>query len=162
MRPVARVRDLLVLGPLDDLADRQVERRGERVVALVVAGHRHDRAGPVLHEHVVGDVHRDLLAVDRVGHGAAEEDAGLGPVGVAALLVGLVGGVVDVVADLVELRSALGQAQHVGVLGRHDEERRAEQRVRARREDRVVRAERAQRNVTSRPPSARSSCAASS
>jgi hypothetical protein len=33
---------------------------------------------------------------------------------------------------------ALGQPQHVGVLGRHDEEGRAEQRVRPRGEDRVV------------------------
>jgi hypothetical protein len=44
-RPVAGVRDLLALRALDDLADRQVERRRERVVALVVAGHGHDRAG---------------------------------------------------------------------------------------------------------------------
>ena len=49
----------------------QLERAGELVVALVVRGHGHDRPGPVLHQHVVGDEHRDLLAVDRVGDRAA-------------------------------------------------------------------------------------------
>ena len=68
---------LLGVGRLDDLADRQVERLGEVEVALVVRGHGHDRAGAVLHQHVVGDEDRDLLAVDGVGDGAAEGDPGL-------------------------------------------------------------------------------------
>jgi hypothetical protein len=41
------------VGALDDAADRQVEGLREGEVALVVAGHRHDRARPVLHQHVV-------------------------------------------------------------------------------------------------------------
>ena len=40
--------------------DRQVERLGELPVALVLAGHRHDRAGAVAGQHVVGDEDRDL------------------------------------------------------------------------------------------------------
>ena len=40
-----------------DLDDGQVERLGELAVALVVRRHGHDRAGAVLHQHVVGDVH---------------------------------------------------------------------------------------------------------
>ena len=106
-----------------------------------MGGHRHDRAGAVLHQHVVGDVHRDLLAVDRVGDGAPERHAGLRLLGVAALLVGLVQRVVDVLAHGLLVLGPLGQAQHVGVLGRHHEEGRAEQRVGAGREDGVVDAE---------------------
>ena len=83
-------------GRLDDAADRQVEGAGEVVVALVVGGNGHHRARAVLHQHVVGDVHGDLLAVDRVGDGAAERDARLRLVGVAALLGRLVQRVVDV------------------------------------------------------------------
>ena len=40
----------------------------ELVVALVVRGHGHDRAGAVLHQHVVGDPDRDRLAVDGIDH----------------------------------------------------------------------------------------------
>ena len=39
--------------------DRQAVRLGEVPVPLVLAGHRHDRAGAVPHQHVVGDEHRD-------------------------------------------------------------------------------------------------------
>ena len=57
--------------------DRQVEDLGELPVPLVLAGHRHDRAGAVAGQHVVGDEDRDLRAVDRVGGERADEDAGL-------------------------------------------------------------------------------------
>ena len=43
---------------VDHLADRKVERLRELAVALVVGRDGHDRAGPVLHQHVVGDVDR--------------------------------------------------------------------------------------------------------
>ena len=66
----------VVLGR-DDAPDRQAVGRGEGEVALVVAGHGHDRAGAVVHQHVVGHPDRDLLAVDRVDDVAAGEDAGL-------------------------------------------------------------------------------------
>ena len=57
--------------------DRQPECPREFEVALVVAGHRHDRAGAVAHQHVVGDEDRDPLAVDRVDRVRAGEHAGL-------------------------------------------------------------------------------------
>jgi hypothetical protein len=43
---------------LDDDAHGQVVGAREVEVALVVGGHRHDRAGAVVHEHVVGGVDR--------------------------------------------------------------------------------------------------------
>ena len=100
--------------------------------------HRHDRAGAVLHQHVVRHVHRDLLAVDGVGDGAAQRHARLRLVGGATLLVGLGERVVDVLAHRLLVLGALGEAQHVGVLGRHHKEGRAEQRVGAGREHGVV------------------------
>ena len=65
------------VGRLHGADDRQVEDLGELPVALVLAGHRHDRAGAVADQHVVGDEDRDLLAVDRVDRERAGEDAGL-------------------------------------------------------------------------------------
>ena len=135
-RAVARVGQLVAA--FDDAADRQVELRGEVEVALVVAGDGHDRARAVLHQHVVGDVHRDPLAVDRVDDRAAQRHAGLRALGVGAVLAALGQHVVDVVAHGLLVLGAGGQAQDVGVLGRHHEERRAEQRVRAGGEDGVV------------------------
>ena len=116
----------------------QLEGARERVVALVVGGHRHDRARAVLHQHVVGDVHRYLLAVDGVGDGPPERHARLGLLGVAAFLVGLGERVVDVLAHRLLVLGPAGESHHVGVLGRHHEERRAEQRVRAGGEHGVV------------------------
>ena len=55
----------------------QGEDLGELVVALVVSGNRHDRAGAVAGEHVISDEHRHLLAVDRVGGVGTEEHARL-------------------------------------------------------------------------------------
>ena len=135
-RSVAAVGKLLAA--FDHTADGKLVGLREGEVALVVRRNGHDRAGAVLHQHVVGDVHRQRLAVDGVGDGAPERHARLRLAGVAAQL--LVGGqrAVDVVGDCVLLTRPLRQAQDVGVLGRHDEERRTEQRVRPRREHRVV------------------------
>ena len=69
--------EVVVVGGLHGADDRQVEGLGEVPVALVLAGHRHDRAGAVAHQHVVGDEHRDAGAGDRVGRPAAGEDTGL-------------------------------------------------------------------------------------
>jgi hypothetical protein len=90
----------------DDWADRQVESLRERVIAVVVGRDGHESAGAVLHQHVVGDEHRDLLAVGGVGHGAAEGDAGLLAPLVAALGRRLPGGCVDVLAHLRLVRGA--------------------------------------------------------
>ena len=67
----------LVHARRDHPDDRQVERLGELEVALVVAGHGHDRAGAVAHQHVVGDPDRDRLAVDGIDRVGAGEHAGL-------------------------------------------------------------------------------------
>ena len=53
------------VGGRDHLDDGHAELLGEREVALVVRRHRHDGAGAVGRQHVVGDPDRDLLAVDR-------------------------------------------------------------------------------------------------
>ena len=120
--------DLAVRRP-HDLADREVERRREVEVALVVRGHGHDRARPVVGEHVVGDVHGQPLAVHGVDRVQAGEDAGL--LGRRRALRGLLrGGATNVVADVVRVDS-----RDELVLGREHEERRAVQRVRPRRED---------------------------
>ena len=118
--------------------DREVERLREVVVALVVRRHGHDRAGPVLHQHVVRDEHRDLLAGDRVRHRAPERHAGLRLVDVATQLGGFGDRCVDVLVNLLLVLGALGELEHVGVLGGHHEERGAEQRVRPGGEHRVV------------------------
>ena len=61
----------------DDPDDRQIERRRELEVALVVAGNGHDRAGSVLHQHVVGDPDRDGLLRRGIDGERAGEDARL-------------------------------------------------------------------------------------
>ena len=62
---------------LDGVDDRQAELDGEIVIALVAARHCHDRAGAVVHEHVVGGEQRQLSAGDRVDGVQAGEQAGL-------------------------------------------------------------------------------------
>ena len=67
----------LAVGRRDDRLDRQAVPLRERVVALVVGGHGHDRAGAVVDQHVVGDPDRDPCAVRRVRREPAGEDARL-------------------------------------------------------------------------------------
>ena len=61
----------------DHLADRQSEHRRELMVAGVVGRDRHDRAGAVAHEDVVGDEDRNLLSVHGIDGEAAGEDTRL-------------------------------------------------------------------------------------
>ena len=147
----ARVR----LGPVDLLRHRAQNRRGDRVdllggnddgddrqavlaceleVALVAAGNRHDGAGAVVHEHVVGDPDRDQPAVDRVLDVAARERAVLGALPYLPLDGGLACGAGDDLVDGVGIRRARDQPSDERMLGREQEERAAEQRVGARRE----------------------------
>ena len=118
----------------DDHPHRQAERPGEVQVALVVRGHRHDRAGAVVGQHVVGGLDRDSLAVDRVDRVHAQEDAGLLPVGRLPLDVGQL-------PHLRQVRLELGPLLVGAQLGGQrrvrgdDEERRAVQRVGPGRED---------------------------
>ena len=72
------------------LDDGQAELRGELVVAHVVAGDCHDRAGAVAHQHVVADEDGDLGAAQRVHREGAQEDARL-LLALLALQIGLGG-----------------------------------------------------------------------
>ena len=164
---VTRVREPFVVLRLvgvaarDHAPDGQIERTSEVVVALVVAGHGHDRAGAVLHEHVVGDEHRDLLAVDGVGDRAPQRDACLLALLRPTLLWRPAGRLVHVVAHRRLVLGARREALHVRVLGSKDEEGGAEEGVGAGGEDGEVDA---QRPRSGRRPrrrvSGRSSCAA--
>ena len=118
---------------VDHRHDRQLERIGELPVALVVRGHGHDRAGAVLHQHVVGDPDRDPLAVDRVGREAASEDTGLLARPPGRRSAGARNARVRL--DLIGALGALDQPADERALGREHEERRAEQRVGPSRED---------------------------
>ncbi len=108
--PVAGIeRRLEVMGhepfvgwPLDRRDVEPVDGR-ELEVALVAAGHRHDRSGAVAHQHVVGDPNRDVLAGGRVGRVRSGEHARLG-----TLLVEPLG--------LLERRRGLAVLDHLGGL----------------------------------------------
>ena len=117
-----------------DAPDRQAELRSRTEVALVVGGHGHDRARAVAGQHVVGDEDRDPLAVDRVDRVGAERDAGLLAVGREALDLGPAARLVTY-ASTSARRSGWVSRSTSGMLRRQDHERRAEQRVRPRRED---------------------------
>ena len=137
MRDVGHVVVDRAVGGLDDRNHRQVEPLREGVVALVVGGDGHDRAGAVVHQDVVGDPDRDPRLVDRVRREEAGEDTRL--LGRGSALLALAGGrVLRVLAELVPVRRALREALDQRVLGREDEEGRAEERVGPRREDRDV------------------------
>jgi len=116
---VRRVRDRLAVPVVglrrDDRPDLDAHLRRERVVALVVRGHRHQRARPHVREDEVGDEDGDLLARGRVRGG----QAGLDAVRLVALGVGLV---VDELVDRVVLG---GQLLADRVVRGEREERRA-------------------------------------
>ena len=61
----------------DHAGDRQAVFSGEFEVALVVARHRHDRAGAVIHQHEIGDVDGQVCAGERVLGGDAGVEAEL-------------------------------------------------------------------------------------
>ena len=67
----------VLFGARHHTADLQIHGLGEVEVALVVAGHGHDRTGAVLHEYVVGDPDGDGQARGRVQAVPAREYAGL-------------------------------------------------------------------------------------
>ena len=102
-----------------------------------MARHGHDRAGSVLHQHVVGDENRNLLAAYRVCDCATQCDAGLLAFGGAAQFGAARERLLDVVADRLLVPGSLSKPQHVRVFGGEHEEGRAEECVGPRREDRV-------------------------
>ena len=136
-------------GRLHRAHDRQVEDLGELPVALVLARHGHDRPGAVAHQHVVGDADRDRLIGDRVGRVGAGEHAGLLRVSTWRSTSVERPRCAAVLRDGVERRrrsarpaggvpsghAARRQLVDQRMLGRKHHERRAEQRVGARRED---------------------------
>ena len=161
-RSVADVRlTVEVVGRLHGADDRQLVGLRELPVALVLAGHRHDRAGAVAHQHVVGDEDGDALVVHGVDDEAAGEHARLVARVGLALEIALLGGelavavhgvgrragdpehalpVVDRVAlpvdeDLVARPLEGDDLVDERMLGREHHERGAEDRVGARRED---------------------------
>ncbi len=123
---------------VDDHPDGQVEGAREVEVALVVRRHGHDRTVTVVGQHVVGGPDRQLLAVDRVDRVVAQEHARLGAVGRLTLDVGRTLHLREVGLELLAHLGIGGCRELAGQfgLGRHDEERRAVQRVGAGREDR--------------------------
>ncbi len=90
--------------------------------------------GAVAHEDVVGDPDRDLLAGHRVRDRAPRVDSGLVLV-LRPVLLGARGVVAHVVEHLGLALRARHERRDQRVLGRQDEERRAEERVGARGED---------------------------
>ncbi len=107
----------LAVGRDDDGLDGQLEALRERVVALVVGGHGHDRAGAVLHEHVVGDPDREPVVVDRVRDEAPGGDAGLLLLGVGALGSRAACRVAHVVQHLLLVRRPLARRRTSGCSG---------------------------------------------
>jgi hypothetical protein len=103
-------------------------------IALIMRRHGHDRSGAVAHHDVVGDPHGDLLAVDRIGRGAAGEDAALFLRQVGALEVGLRGARLAIRFDGVLLLRGHDLVDE-RMLGREDHVGRAEEGVGPRRED---------------------------
>jgi hypothetical protein len=113
----------------DDHADRQRVLLREFPVALVVARHRHDRAGAVAHQHEVGDVDRQRFARDRMQRAQAGVHAALllrfeFGLGNAALL--------QFLDEGLQRGIGRGRALRERVLGGDAHERHAHQRVRAR------------------------------
>ncbi len=118
----------------DDADDRQTEDLGELEVALVVTGDRHDGAGAVAHQDVVGDPDRDGFPVHRVDRGGPGGDAGLRVRQVGAVEVALGRGAG---AILLHRRAVLGGGQAIdqGMLGGEHHVGRAEEGVGPRGED---------------------------
>ena len=56
-------------------ANRDAVLFAEFEIALIVRGHRHDRAGAVAHQHEVADPDGNLLAAERIDGVAAREQA---------------------------------------------------------------------------------------
>ena len=90
---------------------------GEVPVALIVAGHAHDDAGAVAHQHVVGNENGNMLTGDGMdGLDALQPDAGLFLVQLAPLKVGLPGSLLPVGLHSVPVGQLVLPLGEVGVL----------------------------------------------
>ena len=121
---------------LDDLDDRQIEFLRKFPVARVVRRHRHDRAGAVGNEHIVGDEDRDLRAGQRVdGFHAFEPHAGLILRDLGALEIGFFRGLGLIRTDLLQIGELVRPLLDERVLRGNNHVRGAVQRIGARRID---------------------------
>ena len=131
---VRRVRGALVdvdtdVGGSHNVPNRETKSARELEVSRVVSRHGHDCTGAVVGKHVVGNVHRNALAIDRVDDVETREHAGF--LGGRRPLLGLLRrGAPDVLAYLVRI-----DPSDQLVLGREHEERCAVERVGTRSED---------------------------
>mmetsp|Transcript_66760 Transcript_66760/g.161182 ORF Transcript_66760/g.161182 Transcript_66760/m.161182 type:complete len:863 (-) Transcript_66760:217-2805(-) len=134
-RLARRRRRLAALGRLHHHLDRQVVRRGELEVALVVRRHRHHGARAVTGEHIVRHPDRHRRARQRVRHLDAGEDARLG-LGDRAVEVAHARGLAHVLAQRLLLRQLQRrELLDERVLGREHDVGRAHEGVGPRRED---------------------------
>src|SRR5437867_996308 len=129
-----RAVERLALG-LDDDPHRQAVLARELEVALVVSGHGHDRPRAVAHEDEVSHPDRNALAAEGVRGVAAGEDTLLLDLPGLARAAVLAPEPLDGLAGRGFLRRARDERVDAGVLGGHDHERRAVDRVDARGED---------------------------
>ena len=113
-----------------DLHHGQAELMGKLPVTGVVGGHRHDRAGAVGHQDVVGQPDRDLLAVHRVnGANAFDLHAGLFLVQLRTLEVALAGRLLTISHARVVIGDLILQLFDQRMFGRQHHVSRAEQRI---------------------------------
>src|SRR6266852_467785 len=105
----------------------------EFVVALVLAGRSHDCAGPIAHQHVVGDPDRHVLAREQVARVRAGEDSGLFLDRREPFDLALAPRLRDVLLDRRVMRGR-GYLRDQRMLRREHHERHAEDRVGPRRE----------------------------
>ena len=124
---------LHVLAARNDLDDRQAELLGEIPVARIVRRNGHDRTRAVGRQHIVGDEHRDLAAVNRIdGLDALELHASLILAQLGALKIALARGGLAIGHNLVPVGDARLELIDGRMLRRDDHIGRAEERIRAR------------------------------
>ena len=119
----------------DDRHDRQVVLAGELKVALVAAGNGHDGTGAIVGNDIIGNPHRDLLAVDRVHHVAAGKGTVLLEGALGTLDGGDMLGVLDDLGHGLLVLRTLDELVQTSVLGGQDKEGDTEERIGTRGED---------------------------
>ena len=70
-------RRLLDISARNHFTNRQMIVPRKRPVTFVVRRHGHDRAGPITHQHIIGNPNRQTFMVHRIDGIAAGEDPGL-------------------------------------------------------------------------------------
>ena len=127
---VARVSSFFDVAALDDFDDVDAELLCKVVVAFVMCGNCHDRAGTVTHHDVVGDEDRDFLAVCGVDRGQTfDADTGLVLDKLGTLKFGLLCAFFLVCVQRVDVGDLCRILFDDRMLGRDDHESNAEHRV---------------------------------